>query len=175
LHAIKSLNSEVNMVQPNLYIKRTLFIWWLRSFTTKYSNEYDAKNKDWIQVQTFGNEIPSPRARFYSCQVNENLYVFLWRWRRSRKISQIIKCDNTIWKLHLPNMQWYKIGSFDASVLANETYSSFLANGKLYLIPTTSYSKTWVDFKQNTWKTFIENLIKPTPIYFDWTTKELVC
>jgi hypothetical protein len=139
--------------------------------------KYDAKTKDWIQVQTFGNDIPSPRARFYSYLVNENLYVFGGDEEDPTNFPNYKKCDNTIWKLHLPSMQWSKIGRFDANVLANNTYSSFTANGKLYLIPTNFYSEILeIDIEKNTLKIFTgKNAIAPRQIYFDHTKKELVC
>jgi hypothetical protein len=74
-------------------------------------------------------------------------------------------------------MQWYKIGSFDANILANNTYSSFTANAKLYLIATNIYSEILeIDIEKNTLKIFSgKNLIVPRQIYFDQTKKELVC
>lgn len=56
--------------------------------------KYDATNKDWIQVQTFGNEIPSPRSGFYSCLVNENLYVFGGGEENPNDFLNAKKCDN---------------------------------------------------------------------------------
>jgi hypothetical protein len=138
--------------------------------------KYDAKNKDWVQVQTFGDEIPSPRYRLYSYLANENLYVFGGDEEDSSNILNFKKCDNTVWRLHLPTMQWYKIGKFDSSLLGQNTFLPFSANDKLYLISTSVYGIVFeVDIVKNTIKKFTEKtLIKPTQIYFDNTKKELV-
>jgi hypothetical protein len=139
--------------------------------------KYDAKNKDWVQVQTFGDEIPSPRTRFYSYLVNEDLYFFGGEEEDSANFLNAKKCDNTIWRLHLPTMQWHKIGKFDSNLLGQNTFLSFPANDKLYLISTNVYGIVFeVDVVKNTIKKFTEKtLIKPTQIYFDNTKKELVC
>jgi hypothetical protein len=139
--------------------------------------KYDAKNKDWIQIQTFGDEIPSPRTKFYSYLVNENLYVFGGEEEDSSNCLIPKKCDNTIWKLHLPTMQWHKIGKLDSNLLAQNTFLPFSANDKLYLISTNIFGTVYeVDIVKNTIKKFTEKtLIIPTQIYFDNTKKKLVC
>lgn len=139
--------------------------------------KYDAKNKDWAQIQTFGDEIPSPRARFYSYLVNENLYVFSGDEEDPTNFPNFKKCDNTIWRLNLPSMQWYKIGKFDSYLLDKNTYLPFSANGKLYLISNSLLGTAYeVDIVGNTLKKFAEKtIIKPTQIYFDNNKKELVC
>ena len=78
--------------------------------------KYDAKNKDWVQVQTFGDETPSPRSRFYSYVVDENFYVFDGYEEDPNDILNAKKCDNTFWRLHLPTMRWYKMGKFNSAV-----------------------------------------------------------
>lgn len=139
--------------------------------------KYDAKNKDWVQVQTYGDKIPSPRTRFYSYVVNENLYVFGGYEEDPNDILNAKKCDNTVWRLHLPTMHWDNMGKFDSSLLGQNTFLSFPANDKLYLISTSTYGTVFeVDMVKNTIKKFTEKiLIKPTQIYFDNTKKGLVC
>jgi hypothetical protein len=139
--------------------------------------KYDAKNKDWEQVQTFGDEIPSPRSRFYSYVVNENLYVFGGYEDDPNDFLNAKKCDNFVWRLHLPTMQWHKIGKYDSNLLAQNTFLPFSTNDKLYLISTNIYGIVFeIDIVKNTIKQFTEKtLIKPTQIYFDNTKKELVC
>ena len=139
--------------------------------------KYDAKNKDWTQVQTFGDEIPSPRTRFYSYIVNDNLYVFGGDEDDPSKFPNFKKCDNTVWRLNLPTMQWHKIGKFDSSLLGQDTYLTFSANNKFYLISNYNLGNAFeVDITKNTIKKFTtKTLIKPTQIYFDNTKKELVC
>ncbi len=139
--------------------------------------KYDAKNKDWVQVQTFGNDVPSPRTRFYSYLANENLYVFGGEEEDSSNFLNLKKCDNTFWRLHLPTMHWDNMGKFDSSLLGQNTFLPFPANDKLYLISTSIYGTVFeVDVVKNTIKKFTEKtLIKPTQIYFDNTKKELVC
>jgi hypothetical protein len=139
--------------------------------------KYDAKNKDWTQVQTFGDETPSPRTRFYSYVVDENLYVFGGDEENPVNFANPKKCDNTIWKLHLPTMHWHKMGKFDSSLLGQNTFLSFPANDKLYLISTNIYEIAFeVDIVNNKLKKFApKTLIKPTQIYFDDSKKELVC
>lgn len=139
--------------------------------------KYDAKNKDWVQVQTFGDEIPSPRTRFYSYVVNENLYVFGGDEEDSSDVINFKKCDNTVWRLHLPTMQWHKIGQFDASLLGENTFLTFAANDKLYLISVSTLGMVFeIDIAKNTIKKFThKTLIQPSQIYYDNTKKELVC
>lgn len=138
---------------------------------------YDAKNKDWVKVQTFGDAVPSPRARFYSCLVNENFYVFGGDEEDPANFLNSKKCDNTVWRLHLPTMKWHNIGKFDSSLLGQDTFLSFSANDKLYLIVTNVYRIVFeFDMVKNTIKKFTpKTLIKPTQLYFDSNKKELVC
>ena len=139
--------------------------------------KYDAKNKDWTQVQTFGDAIPCPRSGFYSYRVNENLYVFGGIEEDPANFPNYKKCDGTVWRLHLPTMHWYKMGKIEASLLTQNTFLSFPANGKLYLISINNYGLACeVDLVKNTIKKFTtKSLIQPTQIYFDTTQKELVC
>lgn len=139
--------------------------------------KYDAKNKDWVQVQTFGDEIPSPRTRFYSYVVNENLYVFGGEEDDPSNFLNPKKCDNTVWRLNFPTMKWDNMGKFDSSLLGQNTFLPFPANDKLYLISTSIYGIVFeVDMVKNTIKKFTpKTLIAPTQIYFDNTKKELVC
>ncbi len=139
--------------------------------------KYDAKNKDWVQVQTFGDEIPSPRTRFYSYVVNENLYVFGGEEEDSSNILNPKKCDNSVWRLHLPTIKWHRMGKFDSNLVGQNTFLSFPANDKIYLISTNIYGIVFeVDIVKNTIKKFApKSLILPTQIYFDNTKKELVC
>ena len=138
---------------------------------------YDAKNKDWVQVQTFGDIVPSPRARFYSGLVNENFYVFGGEEDDPANFPKFKKCDNTLWRLHLPSMRWYKMGDYDHRFLLNENFSAFTGNDKLYLISTANLGIAYeIDFVKNTLKKFAPKaIIKPTQIYFDDTKKELFC
>lgn len=139
--------------------------------------KYDAPNKDWVQVQTFGDEMPSPRSHFYSYVVNENLYVFGGFEDNLSNILAPIKCDNTVWRLNIPTMKWHNMGKFDMSMLDQHTFLTFPANNKLYLVAITAYGMVFeVDIENNTIKKFVpKTLIKPTKIYFDNIKKELVC
>lgn len=139
--------------------------------------KYDAKNKDWAQIQTFGDDIPSPRTRFYSYLVSDNLYVFGGDEEDPTNFPNFKKCDNTVWRLHLPTMQWYKMGKLDISLFDQKAFLSFPANDKLYLVSISTYGTVFeVDIINNTIKKFTEQtLIKPTQIYFDKTKQELVC
>jgi hypothetical protein len=138
--------------------------------------KYDAKNQDWIQVQTFGEDIPEPRARFYSYLLNENLYVFGGDQEDPKNFPNFKKCDNIIWRLNLPTMKWYKMGRMDSTLLSNNSYSSFFANGTLYLISNSNYSDILeIDIEKNTLKIFKgESRINPVQIYYDSSKKEVV-
>jgi len=139
--------------------------------------KYDFKNKDWTQVQVFGDEIPSPRSNTYSYIANENLYVFGGRENDPSNFINDKKCDDTVWRLHLPTMHWYKMGKFDSSLLGNNTYLSFPANGKIYLVLQTNCGTIFeVDIIKNSIKRFTEKtFIKPTQIYYDNSKKEFIC
>lgn len=139
--------------------------------------KYDLKNKDWIQVQTFGDKIPNPRSRFYSHLDHENLYIFGGDEEDPDNFPNFKKCDNVVWRLHLPTMQWHRLGSSNLNLLGENTYIHFSANNKLYLISTDEYNKVYeIDIKKNTLKKYTEKiLIKPTQIYYDNNNKEMVC
>ena len=166
--------SSAKFVYKNvLYLFGGYGLFTFKNIVTKY----DATTKDWVQVQTYGDEIPSGRARFYSYMKGENLYFFEGDETDPTALINSKKCDNTVWRLHLPSMTFYKMGQFDSSFLEKVTFSSFTANGKLYLIATNMYSKIIeIDVEQNTLRNFIgKNLIKPSQIYFNQTKNEIVC
>jgi len=139
--------------------------------------KYDAPNKDWIQIQTFGEAAPSPRARFYSYRVNENVYIFGGDEEDPCNFPNYKSCDNTVWRLHLPSMHWYKIGKFDSRIIDQNSFLSFSANDKLYLISISDFGTAYeVDIIQNKVRKFTtKTLIKPTQIYYDSAKKKLVC
>jgi hypothetical protein len=166
--------SSAKFVYKNeLYLFGGYGLFTFKNIVTKY----DAKNKDWSLVQTFGDAVPSPRNSCYSYCVDENLYVFGGDEEDTANFPNFKKCNNTIWRLHLPTMHWFKIGKFDSHEFGQNSFLSFVAEGKLYLVLNSMIGTTYeIDIEKNTIKKFAEKpLIKPIKAYYDASKKELVC
>ena len=92
---------------------------------------FDFKTKEWYSVQTFGDEIPSPRSSALGIQINDNLYIFGGKEENPKDYHGFKKCDNVLWKLHLPTKKWEKVGKFKDQ-LNFSSLSSFKIKNKIY-------------------------------------------
>ncbi len=114
--------------------------------------KFDFKSKEWNQIETF-NSPPSPRQLSFSLLIQDDLYVFGGFENDPKNFLQTIPCDNLIWKLHLPSMEWTKIGYFDSTFEFNSkngVSSSFIANDKLYILPLYNVNTIYeIDLKVN--------------------------
>jgi hypothetical protein len=93
--------------------------------------KFDFKTKEWYSIQTFGNEIPSPRSAALGIVINDNLYVFGGNEENPKDYHGFKKCDNIVWKLHLPTKKWEKVGKYKSQLYFN-SLSSFKIKNKLY-------------------------------------------
>jgi hypothetical protein len=156
-----------------------LFFWGGYGLFT-YKNiltQFNFKTKEWDEVETFGTP-PSPRKQAYGIIINNNLYVFSGYEKDEENFIQIKDCEPVVYKLHLPTMQWTKLGKFtpksDLNSKENIT-SNFVANNKLYILPLLNYDTTYeIDFIHNTLTTYRGNLKNVYQPYFDAITNEVV-
>ena len=93
--------------------------------------KFDFKTKEWYSIQTFGDEIPSPRSSALGIQINDNLYIFGGKEENPKDYHGFKKCDNVLWKLHLPTKKWEKVGKFKDQ-LNFSSLSSFKIKNKIY-------------------------------------------
>lgn len=92
---------------------------------------FDFKTKEWYAIETFGNEIPSPRRAAFGILINDNLYVFGGNEENPKDYHDFRKCDDVLWKLHLPTKKWEKLGNFKGQ-LNYRNLSSFKIKNKLF-------------------------------------------
>lgn len=92
---------------------------------------FDFKTKEWYAIETFGDEIPSPRRAAFGILINDNLYVFGGNEENPKDYHDFRKCDNVLWKLHLSTKKWEKVGKFKDQ-LNFSSLSSFKIKNKLF-------------------------------------------
>jgi len=114
--------------------------------------KYNFKIGEWTEEQVFLEPKPTPRFKSFSIAIGDNFYVFDGLMKNPYKVQDHIKVqDQTVWQLHLPTMQWSRYGKYDPSFLGTETYISFKAEDKLYLLYEKIYE---IDLKKNTLKRY---------------------
>ena len=130
--------------------------------------KYDFITREWNLIQTFSNEMPSPRRAAYSYCDGTDLFVFGGDEIDEGKFLQFKNCDNTVWKLHLETMLWNKIGNFNA-ILNCTKYNSFVSNNKLYLKNVLSDDIFYeIDFKNNVIKSYKSQIqLMPSQMFVD--------
>lgn len=90
-----------------VYNKEIYFYGGYGLFTFKnILTKYDFQTREWIEVKTFSNVPMEPREGAFSYIINTDLYVFGGNTKDENKIQCGKQLDNTIWRLHLPTMQW---------------------------------------------------------------------
>jgi hypothetical protein len=139
--------------------------------------KFDFKSKEWNQIETFNNP-PSPRQLSFSLLIKDDLYIFGGYENDPEKFLQTVPCDNIIWKLHLPSMEWTKIGYFDSTFEFNSkngVSSSFIANEKLYILPLFNVNTIYeIDLKVNLITKFKSKTKHVANTFFDNKTNEVV-
>ncbi|MGV1013125.1 MAG: Kelch repeat-containing protein [Flavobacterium sp.] len=116
--------------------------------------KFDFKTKEWNSIQTFGDEVPSPRSGASGILINDDLYVFAGIEANELDFYGNKKCNNVLWKLHLPDKVWSKVGQFNEQFVFSDLLS-FYTNEKLYLInPHSSGVILEIDILKNTIKKF---------------------
>ena len=157
----------------------TLYFWGGYGLFTHKNilTQFNIKTKEWDEVETFGTA-PSPRRQAHGIIINDYLYVFSGYEKDEDHFLQIKSCEPSVWKLHLPTMQWTKLGKFTPKSDLNSKeniVSNFVANNKLYILPLLNYDTTYeIDFIHNTITTYRGNLKNVFQPYFDSKTNEVV-
>lgn len=120
---------------------------------------FDFKTKEWYSIQTFGDEIPSPRSAALGILIKDNLYVFSGNEENPKDYHAFKKCDNSIWKLHLPTKKWEKLGVYNEQLIFNNLLQ-FNAKNNLYCFDGNMNSNIIeIDILNNTIKKYKSKLI----------------
>ena len=110
--------------------------------------KYDFQTREWIEVKTFSDVPVDTRESAFSYMIDNNLYVFGGFTKNEKKVIGGKLLDNTIWRLHLPTMQWYCSGQIrkenHIDISRCRLFSSNL--DKMYYI-SDIYNE--IDFKKN--------------------------
>jgi hypothetical protein len=136
--------------------------------------KFDFTAKEWNLIQTFGNEIPSPRSAAHGIVIKDDLYVFAGKEENLFDIHGSKECDNTIWKLHLPDMKWSKIGQFNEKFFFKD-FISFCFNDKLYCYDIRASNLIIeIDIIENTIKKYrLTTIFNFIQLNFDSKKKEI--
>lgn len=104
-------------------------------FTTKnILTKYIFKNKDWIEVQTYGEKSQERRSEAYSFRKGDDFYVFGGVSKDVNNITMTKLSDNKVWRLHLPTMRWDCVGEYDLNLLKGYINNVIVDSGKLYFL-----------------------------------------
>ncbi len=139
--------------------------------------KYIFKSKEWMAVQTFGNEFPSLRRDANRILIGDDLYIFSGLCENPADFYYgQIPTDNIVWKLDLKTMQWSKEGIYDPKYNSIENYFNFQNGSKMYMIGRGANNKLIeIDILNNTIKKYqLPSLILPKFFYFDEKANELV-
>jgi hypothetical protein len=139
--------------------------------------KYIFKSREWMAIQTFGNEIPSLRRDANHILIGDFLYI-IGGWSEdpdSYYFGQKF-VDNLVWKLDLKTMKWSKEGIYNKKYNSIDNYLNFQNGSKMYMISRGANNKLLeIDIINNTIKKYeLPSLILPKFIYFDEKTNELV-
>ncbi|NGX85150.1 kelch repeat-containing protein [Aequorivita sp. KMM 9714] len=119
-----------------------------KNIITKYNKAIG----EWTQVQTKGNDLPTPRFKAFHYTQGDYLYVFGGFTQNPNRVQEQVKVDDGIvWQLHLPTMNWKKAGEYNAKLFGSNPYKSFQANDKLYILYESIYE---IDIDNNILKTY---------------------
>jgi hypothetical protein len=133
--------------------------------------KYDFHTQEWTEIKTF-SEVPlETRDSAFSYIIDNDLYIFGGKTKNETNIQTSKYLDNTVWKLHLPSMQWSCNGEING--ITNFDYLGNCLNyenlDKIYLI---THVVNELDPKLNTFKktnleffpTFFSNYIQGNKI-----------
>lgn len=135
---------------------------------------FDFKTKEWYSIQTFGDEIPSPRSTALGILINDNLYVFGGNEENPKDYHGFKKCDNFIWKLHLPTKKWQKLGAYKEQLNFNNLFSFNIKNKLLCFDGNINNNIIEIDILNNSIKKYKSKLtLKILQINYDLNNNEL--
>ncbi len=139
--------------------------------------KYIFKSREWMSVQTFGDEHPSLRRDANRILIGDQLYIFggLVENPDNFYFGQEIS-DSNVWKLDLKTMKWSKEGVFDSKYNTLDGYFNFENGKKTYLLSRGANNKLLeIDIEANTIKKYIlPSLVNVKSFFFDEKTNELV-
>ena len=139
--------------------------------------KYIFKSREWMSIQTFGNEFPSPRRDANIVLIGDALYVF-GGWSEDPDSFYFGQkfADDLVWKLNLKSMKWSKEGVYDTKYNSIENHINFQVGSKMYMLSRGSDNKLLeIDIENNTIKKYLlPSLILPKFIYFDEKSQEVV-
>ena len=122
-------------------------------FTSKnILTKYNFKTKDWIEVQTRGEQAQEPRALAYGYKKGNDLYVFGGICKDLDNVSNGRPLDNKVWRLHLPTMQWECVGTYDQNIINIKSEIKNLDSDKLYFCYGKFLEIDHLNNKVNTYK-----------------------
>ena len=123
-----------------IYNKEIYFFGGYGLFTTKnILTKFDFKTREWLEVQTIGNEKIESRADAFSYLKENNLYIFGGTTKDLNHIPEKKTIENFIWRLYLPKMQWYCEGIYNPILQSINPTNNNLSNGNLLYISTTYF------------------------------------
>lgn len=117
--------------------------------------KYNSNTGGWHQVQTYGDELPSPRFFAGSFKNNNKLYVFAGLEQNPKQFRKHkLVDDETVWQLDMEEMRWSKAGTYNFDLIGEKSYIAFQTADKLYLLDDYIYE---VDIINNTFTTYAFN------------------
>jgi hypothetical protein len=116
--------------------------------------KYNFSTKDWIEIQTNGDEEQEPREAAYSYMKGYDLYIFGGFKKDNNDITNIRQLDNKIWRLNLPTMRWICVGNYDDKLIKIESNVLIHDFKRLYIV-SRGFSE--IDFYINKIKTYNRN------------------
>ncbi|WP_310595591.1 kelch repeat-containing protein [Flavobacterium sp.] len=139
--------------------------------------KYIFKSREWMAVQTFGDELPSLRRDANRILIGDYLYIFggLVENPDNFYYGEGLS-DSNVWKLDLKKMKWNKEGVFDSKYNSLDGYFNFQNGKKTYLLSRGANNKLLeIDIEANTIKKYIlPSLINVKSFYFDEKSNDLV-
>ena len=108
--------------------------------------KFNFQTREWIEVQTNGEEEQEPREGAYSYIKGDDLYVFGGVKKDNNDIINIKYLDNKIWRLNLSKMHWFCEGNYNNKLIEKESEVLIQDIKKLYI---TSRTFSEIDFYSN--------------------------
>ena len=96
--------------------------------------KYNFKTKDWIEVQTHADNLPTSRAGAYHFIEGDDIFIFGGVTKDENEVSGLKMLDNKIWQLNLPTMKWKCSGTYNLSVIQFETKMIDFKSKKIYFM-----------------------------------------
>lgn len=132
-----------------VYKKEIYFFGGYGLFTFKsILTKFDFQTREWIEVQTNGEEEQVPRAHAISFVTQNELYICSGNTKDRNQIPKRLILDNKVWRLNMSSMKWSCVGKLSPVInLNNLPFYDFISNNcKIYFLFDTF---TEIDFNEN--------------------------